>query len=55
MRVMLLFDTFSKWITVLSGIPQGSLLGPLLFLIFPNELPEWITSIMLMFADDTKI
>jgi len=54
MRVMLL-DTFSKWITVLSGIPQGSVLGPLLFLTFVNELPEWITSSMLMFADDTKI
>jgi len=30
-------------------------LGPLLVLIFVNELPEWITSSMLMFADDTKI
>jgi len=47
---------FSKLMEVLSGVPQGSVLGPLLFLLFVNELPEWIkNSIMKMFADDTKM
>ena len=54
MRVMV-HDAFSKWIAVLSGVPQGSVLGPLLFLIFVNELPDWIASSMKMFADDTKM
>jgi len=48
-------DTFSKWIKVLSRVPQGSVLRPLLFLIFVNELQDWIVSSMKMFADDTKI
>ena len=42
---------FSDWAAVLSGVPRGSVLGPLLFLIFVNNLPLW----MPMFADDTKV
>jgi len=45
----------SIWSQVWSGIPQGSVLGSLLFLIFVNDLPDWITSNIGMFADDTKI
>ena len=47
--------SFSELIEVLSGIPQGSVLGPLLFLLFVNNLLDWIVSSMIMFADDTKL
>lgn len=47
--------SFSDWIKVLSGVPQGSVLRPLLFLLFVNDLPDWITNSMRMFADDVKI
>ena len=40
---------------MLSGIPQGSILGPILFILFVNDIPELIKSIILMYADDTKL
>ena len=45
----------SSLLPVLSGVPQGSILGPLLFLVFLNDLPPCVShSVPLMFADDTK-
>ena len=45
----------SGWSNVLSGIPQGSVLGPVLFVVYIHDMPDGIVNFIQMFADDTKI
>ena len=53
-RVVLNGQT-SSWQNIYAGIPQGLVLGSLLFLIYINDLPDALTSMCKVFADDTSL
>ena len=49
-------DSLSAWDSVKIGVPQGSILGPLLFSIFVNDLPNVVAHVQInMYADDTVL
>ena len=52
---VLIGDNSSEWEDVTSSVPQGSVLGPLLFTIFINDLPDKIKNECKLYADDSKI
>ena len=52
---VLIGDNSSEWEDVTSSVPQGSVLGPLLFTIFINDLPDKIKNECRLYADDSKL
>jgi hypothetical protein len=48
-------EIVSDWRDILSGVPQDSVLGPLLFVIYINDFPDGLENVFKMYADDSKV
>jgi hypothetical protein len=46
---------YSTWNSINARVPQGSILGPLLFLLFTNDIVDVVSNSMKLFADDTSL
>ena len=54
-QIVILNNASSEPTKVLSGVPQGSVLGPLFFLLYINDLPRHVSSKVNLYADDTLL
>ena len=52
---VVLDDFISDWVEVTSEVPQGSIMDPLMFVIFINDLPEMIEDYCKLYTNDSKI
>ncbi len=48
-------ETLSQIAEVISGVPQGSVIGPILFVIYVNDLPDHFSANCPLYADDVKL
>ncbi len=48
-------SSISDWRDLTSGVPQGSVLGPLLFLVIIKDMPDLVSHLVKLFADDSKL
>ena len=48
-------DSVSRWAPVKSGVPQASVMGQILFVLFINDMPNTLMNTCKLFADDAKI